>query len=69
MNALTQYQEQIASVAEYAKRTNFNVETGNWDVMLRGWINDSLRSWNEIQEQKEVTMMLIKGCIEHKLTH
>ena len=63
MTNLTQYSDQLAGIAAYAKRINFDAKTGNIDDLMAGWINAGRVMNMYIEDNKEDVFRLIKQMV------
>lgn len=58
---LIKFQEEIKSVASYAKRIGFNFETGNFGELMNKWINHTKQLHEDIMDNKEEVFRIIKS--------
>jgi len=63
---IEQFAPQIESIATYAKAINFSFETGSIDDLMRSWINRGLKMNNEIENNREDVIRLLKSLVNSR---
>jgi hypothetical protein len=48
---LSQYTDEIQSIASYAKRVKYNPETGDLSELMRGWYKEQLSSYQFLTDK------------------
>lgn len=57
---LLQYQNEINSIAQYAKTIRFDVHNGNMDDLMKGWIERGRKMNEQIENNKEDVIRIMK---------
>lgn len=57
---LLQYADQIKSIVAHAESIGFDSVNGNYDDLLRSWIQESSKSWEDMDRNKEEVVRMTK---------
>ena len=60
------FSNEINSIALFAKRINFNVETGCMLELTRLWLADNQKLYNAIEDNKDEAKRIIKTFLHEK---
>lgn len=57
---LSGFQNEINSIALFAKRINFDVENGDFSELVRLWLLDGQKFMNAVQDNKDQAISIVK---------
>ena len=60
---LLQYQDQIESIASFAKAVNFNPETDDFDLFMREWIDRGRKFQVWVADNKDEAIRMTKQAL------
>jgi hypothetical protein len=63
MELLAQYGEQITSIVMFANRINYNIEEQGFENLMRLWINDTKKTHEFINDNKQQVIAAIKTML------